>query len=145
MTSDNNQKRLDELLHEGLGQESVRFDFEAWKATHREQVAEFRRQSAGRNRFGAVLRVLQSRPMRFAMAACLFIAAGVVLQMTRPQRPPHVAFESAGPAVMMSRLQLTMAYAEGGMEGLEKQYGKAYAQLGPRAGGVSVNSVFNQF
>jgi hypothetical protein len=142
MTSDNNQKRLDELLHEGLGQESVRFDFEAWKATHREQVAQFRQQG---QRPAVIAQVLQSRPVRFAMAACLIIAAGVVLQMTRPPRPPHVAFESAGPAVMMSRLQLTMAYADGGIEGLEEQYNKAYAQLGPRAGGVSVSNLFNQF
>ncbi len=135
MTSNKEQEQLDKLLRATLAKEPITLDFQAWKSAHPEQIAAYRRPR----------RRLPTRPLQFAMAACLIIAAGFVLQWMQLPEQVHIAIEPANPAAMINRLQLTIAYANGGIEGLEKQYDKAYAKLGPRAGVVTVNSLFNTF
>ncbi len=146
MKSGNNDKHLDEILHDAIGSADAKLDFGAWKAKHADEIDTFRSQasSAGKQTGTAnVFRaVLAGRITKVAVAACLMIAAGLVLHvMNAPQQPDTY---EASPAAMMSRLQLTLAYAEGGIDAVEAQYEKAYAKLGPRAGGVSVNDLVNE-
>lgn len=147
MKSGNDDKRLDEILHDALGSTEAKLDFAAWKAGHADEMATFRSQpvsakeQTGRmNVFGALL---ASRITKLAVAACLIIAAGLILQiMNTPQEQDAYA---PSPAAMMNRLQLTLAYAEGGIDAVDAQYEQAYAKLGPRAGAVSIDNVFNEF
>ncbi len=150
MKSGNNDKHLDEILHDALGSTDAKLDFGAWKAKHADEIQTFRSQaSSPREPSGTpnVFRaVLAGRITKFAVAACLMIAAGLVLHVMNAPPPPQEPYAHApSPAAMMSRLQLTLAYAEGGMDAVEAQYEQAYAKLGPRAGGVSMNNVFNEF
>ncbi len=147
MKSGNSDKRLDEILHDALGSTDAKLDFEAWKAKHANEIGTFRSQASSTkgqsDRTNVFRPVLAGRITKFAVAACLMIAAGLVLHvMKAPQQPDTY---EASPAAMMSRLQLTLAYAEGGIDAVEAQYEKAYAKLGPRAGGVSMNTLFNDF
>ncbi len=141
MTSNKEQEQLDKLLCAALAKKPITLDFQAWKSAHPEQIAAYRRP----RRPAPFLRRLPTRPLQFAMAACLIIAAGFVLRWMQLPEQVHIAIEPANPAAMINRLQLTIAYANGGIEGLEEQYDKAYAKLGPRAGVVTVNSLFNTF
>lgn len=147
MKSGNSDKRLDEILHDALGSTDAKLDFEAWKAKHANEIQTFRSQASSTkgqsDRTNVFRAVLAGRITKFAVAACLMIAAGLVLHvMKAPQQPDTY---EASPAAMMSRLQLTLAYAEGGIDAVEAQYEKAYAKLGPRAGAVSMDNVFNEF
>ncbi len=149
MKSGNSDKRLDEILHDAIGSTDAKLDFEAWKAKHANEIQTFRSQASpageqsGRtNVFGAVL---AGRITKFAVAACLMVAAGLTLHVMNAPPPQDPYAHAPSPAAMMSRLQLTLAYAEGGIDAVEAQYEKAYAKLGPRAGGVTMNNVFNEF
>ncbi len=148
MKSGNNDKPLDEILHDALGSTDANLDFGAWKARHADEIHTFRSQasSAGEQSGTAnVFRaVLAGRITKVAVAACLMIAAGLVLHVMNAPPPQEPYAHAPSPAAMMSRLHLTLAYAEGGIEAVEAQYEKAYAKLGPRAGGVSVNDLFNE-
>ncbi len=94
---------------------------------------------------GTVFRaVLAGRITKVAVAACLMIAAGLVMHVMNEPPPQEPYAHAPSPAAMMSRLQLTLAYTEGGIEAVEAQYEKAYAKLGPRAGSVSVSDLCNE-
>ena len=146
MKSGNDDKHLDEILHDALGSADAKLDFEAWKAKHADEIDTFRSQASSAGEQSGrtnVFRALAGRITKFAVAACLMIAAGLVLHiMKAPQQPDTY---EASPAAMMSRLQLTLAYAQGGIDAVEAQYEEAYAKLGPRAGAVSMDNVFNEF
>ncbi len=148
MKSGNNDKRLDKILHDALGSTDAKLDFETWKAQHADEIQTFRSKasSAGEqtgttNVFRAVL---AGRIAKVAVAACLMIAAGLVLHVMNAPPPQEPYAHAPAPAAMMSRLQLTLAYTEGGIDAVEAQYEKAYAKLGPRAGAVSVNDLVNE-
>ncbi len=148
MKSGNNDKRVDEILHDALGSTDAKLDFGAWKAKHADEIGTFRsqastagEQSGTANVFRAVL---AGRITKVAVAACLMIAAGLVLHVMNAPPPQEPYAHVPSPAAMMSRLQLTLAYAEGGIEAVEAQYEKAYAKLGPRADAVSVSDLFNE-
>jgi len=148
MKSGNNDKHLDEILHDALGSTDAKLDFGAWKAKHADEIDTFRSQASStreQNGTGNVFRaVLAGRITKVAVAACLMIAAGLVLHVMKAPPPQEPYAHVPAPAAMMSRLQLTLAYTEGGIEAVEGQYEKAYAKLGPRAGGVSVSDLFNE-
>ena len=149
MKSGNSDKRLDEILHDALGSTDAKLDFEAWKAKHANEIGTFRSQASSTkgqsDRTNVFRAVLAGRITKFAVAACLMIAAGLVLHVMKAPPPQEPYAYAPSPAAMMSRLQLTLAYAEGGIDAVEAQYEKAYAKLGPRAGGVSMNTLFNDF
>lgn len=149
MKSGNNDKPLDETLQDALGSTDAKLDFGAWKAKHADEIQTFRSQAstAGEQRGtpNVFRAVLAGRITKVAVAACLMIAAGLVLHVMNAPPPQEPYAHAPSPAAMMSRLQLTLAYAEGGMDAVEAQYEKAYAKLGPRAGSVSMNNVFNEF
>lgn len=149
MKSGNDDKHLDEILQDALGSTDAKLDFETWKAKHAAKIHTFRSQasSAGEQSGTAnVFRaVLTGRITKVAAAACLMIAAGLVLHVMNAPPPQDTYAHVPPPAAMMSRLQLTLAYAEGGIEAVDAQYEQAYAKLGPRAGSVSMNNVFNEF
>ncbi len=148
MKSGNDDKHLDEILHDALGSTDVKLDFETWKARHADEIQTFRSQASSAGEQGGTANVFRAmlacRITKYAVAACLMIAAGLVLHVMNEPPPQGPYAHVPSPAAMMSRLQLTLAYAEGGIEAVDAQYEKAYAKLGPRAGGVSISDLFNE-
>ena len=137
MNFEDNDK-MDQMIRDAIGREKVELDFEEWKAAHRAEIEHFNSESA----IGSDRHAKGFRMIKFAVAACLIIAAGVSLQLMQPK--PQGPVSSASSVPMMSRVALRRAYTRGGIEAVEEQYNKAYAKLGPRAGGVSMNSLLNQ-
>ena len=127
--------KMDQIISNATGGEKVELDFEAWKANHQAEIEHFNSETAIHiDKHAKVFRIL-----KFAMAACLIIAAGLSLQLMQSNPKPPLTQPSP-----MSRFALTRAYTQGGIEAVEEQYIKAYAKLGSRAGGVSMNSLLNQ-
>jgi hypothetical protein len=139
--------KLDDVLRNHLAGPTAKFDFEAWKTKHPAAVETFTTRRPQRLAGIRMFRVIpQNRMARLALAACLILAAALILQVMsdgrRPSSPPVTA---ANPAAMISRLSLTLAYSQGGMDAVDAQYNKAYALLGPRAGTVSMNSLLERY
>ncbi len=148
MKSGNDDKHLDEILRDAIGSADANLDFETWKAKHADEIDTFRSQASSTGKQTGTANVfravLAGRITKVAVAACLMIAAGLVLHVMNAPPPQEPYAHVPSPAAMMSRLQLTLAYAEGGIEAVEAQYEKAYAKLGPRAGSVSISDLFNE-
>lgn len=134
MNSEQSDK-MDQIIGNGIGGEKVELNFEAWKAEHGAEISDFNSRTViSGNKSAKVFRII-----KFAIAACLMISAGLLLQLMQPKAERSVSQLSP-----MSRFALTRAYEQGGVDAVEEQYNKAYAKLGPRAGGVSMNSLLNQ-
>jgi hypothetical protein len=82
---------------------------------------------------------------RLAAAAVIFIAVGFLVIHTRPR--PQTRTDGASqaakktPGEMLTVLSLNIAYRQGGMDAVEKQYEKAFKILGPRLTSISVQDL----
>jgi hypothetical protein len=64
--------------------------------------------------------------------------------MQKPPEPPRHKEVVQSPAMMMSRLSLTLAYNRGGMEAVDEQYAKAFEKLESKPATISMAEVLNE-
>ena len=87
---------------------------------------------------------MKSKVTKLAAAAVIVIAVGflVIHTLPRPQTRTDRASQAAKtPGEMLTVLSLNMAYRQGGMDAVEKQYEKAFKILGPRLTSISVQDL----
>jgi hypothetical protein len=86
MNADKNNKYFDELITKAIGRDKPKFNFDKWKQSHKSEVEIFESQPANKqvscstpfmNIWSAVLR---TNTGRVAIAACLIIAALIILR-----------------------------------------------------------------
>jgi hypothetical protein len=87
--------------------------------------------------------ILRSRAMRFAAAAAIVLAIGLLtIEPDQPeQEPPGIRSAAKPPAEMLSVMSLNMAYRRGGIEAVDEQSSKAFEMLGARSVSVSVQEL----
>jgi hypothetical protein len=89
--------------------------------------------------------IMKNKITRLAAAAVIFIAVGFLVIHTRPR--PQTRTDGASqaakktPGEMLTVLSLNIAYRQGGMDAVEKQYEKAFKILGPRLTSISVQDL----
>jgi len=136
---DTENKELDNIIQNALGTNKSKLDFQAWKQQNQSEIEQFQSQKNAQSPLRAIL---TNRFSKAAAAALILITAGIFVQLMdlNQDKPAPITC----PAAMISRLQLTQAYAQGGMDAVDNQYKKAYTKLGPRTGNISINSLYNE-
>lgn len=90
-------------------------------------------------------KIVMGRIPKLAAAAVIVIAVGFLVIHTRPR--PQTRTDGASqaakktPGEMLTVLSLNIAYRQGGMDAVEKQYEKAFKILGPRLTSISVQDL----
>ena len=148
MNEHKDEKWLDEQLQRAVNGATPAFDAQAWKDKYaREyQMLITRRKRAvgwGLPHHGR-LRILMGPFGKFAIAAAIIVAAGVLLAGRLGPKPPTPGPQPVvqeAPAQMVSMISLSAAFRQGGMEGLDKQCERALERLGPRSTGVSMQAL----
>lgn len=88
--------------------------------------------------------IMKSRITKLAAAAVIVIAVGFLVIHTRPRpqtRTDGASQAAKTPGEMLTVLSLNIAYRQGGMDAVEKQYEKAFKILGPRLTSISVQDL----
>jgi hypothetical protein len=143
------ERDLDERIRSAIGTEEVTFDFDKWKAGHQHQIERFKasvsRESAEPAQVSTWLIIVKSRLTKFAAAAVVIAAIGILLYPKEPssvvERPRTARVEKA-PAELLTMMSLNLAYRQGGMEAVDKQYEKAFKRTGPRPVKLTVEDLF---
>ena len=142
------EKWLDEQLKKTIDSGKVEFDSEQWKQKYSVEYQALvartgKRRTAGNARPN-VLRILWANPIA-GVAAVIAVAALVIF--FAPRRPDKRIEQAAvtkpeqSPAVMLSRLSLTLAYNRGGMDAVDEQCNRAFKMLGSKTTSISINEL----
>ena len=137
-------KWLDKRLKNTVDSGKVEFDAEKWKQRY---PAEYQALVSRARKRPHVLRALWGHPL-VRIAAVVAVAAFLVfLKERRPDKqvePVVLTKSERSPAMMMSRLSLTLAYNRGGLEEVDRQCKRAFELLGQKNTSVSINELFNE-
>ena len=98
------------------------------------------------NKPSAAGMILRSRAARFAAAAVVILAVGLLMVYRNPpvrQRPQMVSVAKS-PADMLTARSLMTAYRHGGIEAIESQCDKALEMPGPRLDTLDMKELFTE-
>lgn len=149
MKPSENDKRLDERIRDAVGREQLTFDFDKWKEGHQKQIELFKssvsKEAAAPGQVSIWLIIAKSRLTRFAAAAVVIAAVGILLYSKEPNvvvEKPRTARVEKAPAELLTMMSLNLAYRRGGMEAVDKQYEKAFKRTGPQPVKLTVEDLF---
>jgi len=106
-------------------------------------------EAIGARKSSAARIFLRSRATRLAaVAAVIIVVASLFLSQNgdEPKRPtgePTLLIQS--PAQMLSMMSLRLAYQQGGLDGLDRQFGDSLTVLGPRSSTMSMQELLESF
>lgn len=145
-----NEKRIDELISHTINTEKPQFDAEKWKQKYHDEYQALisRANKADLSRDPTMMEVILKSPIiKIAAAAVIILGVSIFITQSNPdkQEQSNNVKTTQSPAEMMTAMSLTIAYREGGMEAVEKQYDEAYKQLGPRPKSLSVEQILSEF
>jgi hypothetical protein len=142
--NERNEKWLDEQLKKTIDSGKVKFDSEQWK---RKYSAEYQELVSRAERRPDVQRFSWARSLIRAAAVIAIVAFVILLthrQSDKRVEPAVATFvEDRSPAMMMSRLSLTLAYNRGGLDAVDEQCKKASELLGQKNTNVSIADLLN--
>jgi hypothetical protein len=142
--NEQNEKWLDEQLKKTIDSGKVEFDSEQWKQKY---SAEYQALVSRRAKPPNVLRFLWRHQLARVAAVIAVVALVIFSTSRRPAErvvQPIVAKSEQSPAMMMSRLSLTLAYNRGGLDAVDEQCKKAFKLLGQKNTKVSINELLNE-
>jgi len=150
MNKQKNEKRLDELISHTINTEKPQFDAEKWKQKYPEQFQLLKSRAAKipTRQVNIWTRTIQSPISKLAAAAVIILAIGL-FAVHRGQRDRFdsriVSEVSKSPAEMLTVASLKIAYRQGGMEAVEKQYEKASEMRGAKPTEISLQELLAEF
>ena len=142
MDKDNNDRWLDELLSGTVNTTRPQFDAESWKQKYPEALEAI--ESLGQRGRSAVgpprRRTIPYRLVAGLAAAVLVIAAIGIIVLTTPRQDGRetVSRSETSPARMITAMSLQLAFNQGGIEAVERQFEEACRRLGPRSASMSL-------
>lgn len=149
MDEQNKEELLDELLKKAVDSGRPAFDAERWKQKFPEACAFFTWRDGNtiaQRQPNPSQMLPRSRIIRLAAAAVIVVAVGVAVFHRRPAEqvePARAVKTTQSPAKMMSRLSLTLAYRQGGMEAIDQRCREASKLLGGKGRSVSIQELLN--
>lgn len=141
--NEQNEKWLDEQLKKTIDSGKVEFDSEQWKQKY---SAEYQMLVSRTGQRPNVQRFLRRHQLARVAAVIAVVALVIFSTSRRPAErvvQPIVAKSEQSPAMMMSRLSLTLAYNRGGLDAVDEQCKKAYELLGQKNTNVSIGELLN--
>lgn len=142
--NERNEKWLDEQLKKTIDSGKVKFDGEQWKRKYSAEYQELILRARTRPN---VQRFWWVRPLVRAAAVIAIVAFVMLLVHQRSAERivlPVAAESDKSPAMMMSRLSLTLAYNRGGLDAVDEQCNKAFKMLGQKNTNLSIGELLNE-
>lgn len=149
MSTQKDEKWLDEMITRTINTTRPEFDSEKWKQKyHKEfQTLVSRADKASTVPF-RLPSVLKSPITKLAAAALIILAIGffmIHLGTGEKVITPDVTTVSKSPAEMLTVMSLNIAYRRGGMEAVERQCEQAIEKLGPRPAEITIKQILTEF
>ena len=146
MSERKDEKWLDDQLQRAVDGATPVFDAQAWKRKYAREFQTLlgRKEHPSQSGTGHTVRlVLRGSLGKLAIAAAVLATAGVLLigRFVFTPVQPVPALAQPSPAQMVSIISLSVAFRQGGMEGLDKQCDRALERLGPRPNSVSMQDL----
>ena len=88
--------------------------------------------------------ILQSRVVKFAAAAVIFIAVSLLMVYRNtpvPQQPRQTTSVAKSPAEMLTAMSLNLAWRRGGIEALDEQSSRAFKMLGSKPAKATIEEL----
>ena len=100
--------------------------------------------TATAGRLSVASMILQGKAIRFAAAAVIIAAIGLLMIQSRPpdREPPGIEKVAESPAEMLTARSLMIAFHHGGIEAIERQCDKALEMQGPRLDILNMKELF---
>ena len=147
MSTQSDNEKLDELIFRTINTEKPQFDAEIWKAKYPDEYQTLisRKDKPVSSRKPDIWKAIFEKPAaQVAIAAAAILVVGLLLGRGR-QNPVEPAGKSPpivqSPAKIISMASMRMAYRQGGMDALDKQFGDTLDVLGSLSSSVSVQEL----
>ena len=151
MSTQKDKDRLDDLIFRTINSEKLHFDAEKWKQKYPDEYQQLisRREKAASFRQPNIWKVIFEKPAaQVAAAAAAILVVGLLLGRG-PQNPVEPAGKSPpiaqSPARIISMASMRMAYQQGGLDALDKQFRDALDVLGPTSSSMSMQEMLEGF
>lgn len=145
MSTENENKNLDELISRAIDTSKPQFDAEKWKKKYPEElkILNSRANQALVQSFRWTS-VIKSPFFKLAAAAVILVVFGIFFGRDKvtPSKStvPHVQ-ESQSPTKIISMFSMRMTYQRGGFDALDQQFRETLDVMGPRSSGVSMKEL----
>ena len=143
--------RLDELIFQTINTEKPQFNAEQWKEKYPDEYQTLisRRDKPASSRQPNTWKVAFEKPIaQVAAAAAAILVVGLLLGRGR-QNPVEPAGKSPpivqSPAGIISMASIRIAYRQGGLDALDKQFRDALDVLGPTSSSMSIKEMLEGF
>ncbi|MCK4998407.1 MAG: hypothetical protein KAS23_02690 [Anaerohalosphaera sp.] len=150
MGKNNDETKLDGLIHDAVGGES-RFDFAKWKSEHTEEIEAYHAMNAIDARIRSHRRSLKVSAIVTAAAAILVFAflvwpdIGNETVLVKPGDGIVASSYTPLPAHLPTVGRLNAAFAEGGIDAVEKFCERSERKSGARPGRLTAMDIFIEF
>lgn len=142
MSTQNEDKWLDELISQSIDTTKPQFDADEWKQKHPDAIRSIvsRRTKRVTTEPPDILRRLFAHPIAGLAAAVIIIVSGLWLTRDKPTpnrpnpEPPKIA---QSPTTIVSMISLRTAYQTGGWDALDQQLQKTLETFDPGPSSVS--------
>ena len=151
MDEQNDEKWLDELICRTINTEKPHFDSEKWKQKYPDEYQALLLCAAKRDsvRQPSILKVILKSPLtKVAAAAVIIISISFFTARQDPTKKADTTTVSKitkSPVEVLTVASLTIAYRQGGMEAVEKQYEKASEMRGAKPTEISLQELLAEF
>ena len=148
MSTEKDDKWLDELISQNIDTTKPEFDAEEWKTRHPDAFQSIlsRRAKPASSGQTDVLRKIFAHPLvgLSAAAAVIIVMTGLLLTRDR-QRPngsaPEPRLVAQSPTRIVSMMSLRMTYQKGGLDALDRQFRDTLNTFGPEPSSLSMGQL----
>lgn len=147
MATQKDNDRLDDLIFRTINTEKLQFDAEKWKQKYPDEYRTLisRREKAVSPQQPKIWRIIIGKPV-VQLAAAAAVIVVVALLLSRGKQNPNTPaanpeHKAQSPAKIISIASMRMAYQQGGMDALDKQFRDTLDVLGPRSSSVSIQEL----
>ncbi len=149
MSTEKDEKWLDELISQNIDTTKPEFDAEEWKARHPDafqSILSRRAKPASSNQPDVLRRIFAHPIVRLAAAAVIVVISGLLLTRDRqrqigPSPEPRLVADS--PTRIVSMMSLRMTYEQGGWDALDRQFRETLKTLGPGPSSLTLGQLLN--
>ncbi len=151
MNKQRNERRLDELISRTINTEKPRFNPEKWKQKYPDEFQSLLSRAAKMvsARQPNIWRMTLRRPIaKLAAAAVIIVAVSFFSahqDSSEQADTTTVSKITKSPVEMMTVASLNIAYRQGGMEAVEKQYEKSSEMRGAKPTEISLQELLAEF
>ena len=150
MSTQKDDKWLDELISHSIDTTKPQFDADEWKEKYPNAIRSIlsRKTKRATSVQPDILRRIFARPIvGLAAAAVILVLSGFwltrdkpMLKESAPEEPPNIA---QSPIEIVSMMSLRSAYQTGGWDALDRQFRDTLTTLGPRPSSLSMGQLLN--